>query len=63
VWIDNPTIRGKFVRLNLECLGCAKRVCPLGHHRCMKELSPEIVLRTVAGVLEQEVSVPERPLT
>jgi len=58
-WIDNPTVRGAFVRLDLDCLGCAKRVCPLGHHRCMKELSPEMVLRAVSTVLEQEESVPE----
>ena len=58
-WIDNPTVRGALVRLDLDCLGCAKRVCPLGHHRCMKELSPEMVLRAVGNVLEQEASVPE----
>ena len=54
VWIDNPSVRGPFVRLDLDCLGCAKRVCPLGHHRCMKDLSPEIVLEAVAKVLQQE---------
>ena len=51
VWIDNPTVRGAFVRLNLDCLGCAQRVCPLGHHRCMKELSPAMVLAAVAQAL------------
>jgi heptosyltransferase II len=54
VWIDNPTVRGAFVRVNLDCLGCAKRVCPLGHHRCMKELSPDMVLEAVAQLLKQE---------
>jgi heptosyltransferase-2 len=54
VWIENPTVRGAMVRLNLDCLGCAKRVCPLGHHRCMRELSPERVFEAVAIVLKQD---------
>jgi heptosyltransferase II len=51
VWIDNPTIRGELVRTDLDCLGCAKRVCPLGHHRCMKELSPDAVFQAVVRVI------------
>jgi heptosyltransferase II len=54
VWIDNPTVRGAFVRLDLDCLGCAERVCPLGHNRCMKDLTPDIVLRAIDDVLHQE---------
>jgi heptosyltransferase-2 len=54
VWIDNPTVRGAFVRVDLDCLGCGQRICPLGHHRCMRELTPDLVLRAVANVLERE---------
>jgi heptosyltransferase II len=53
VWIDNPTVRGNFVGLDLECRGCGRRVCPLRHHRCMRDLSPESVLAEVARLLEQ----------
>jgi heptosyltransferase-2 len=50
-WIENPTVRGPMLRTALPCLGCGKRECPLGHHRCMKDLSPGRVLREVADLL------------
>ena len=36
------TYYAKEVRLQrkLSCGPCQQRVCPLGHHRCMRELSP-----------------------
>jgi heptosyltransferase-2 len=50
-WIANPTVRGPMLRAELPCLGCGQRECPLGHHRCMKNLSPGRVLREVAALL------------
>jgi heptosyltransferase-2 len=52
-WIENPTVRGSMLRTELSCLGCGKRECPLGHHRCMKDLSPGRVLREVAALLRR----------
>ena len=35
------------VSLGLECQPCMARTCPLGHHRCMRDLSVEMVLAKV----------------
>lgn len=46
-WIETPPYgRGHtIVRHEIECAPCKKRVCPLGHHDCMKKLDVERVLR------------------
>jgi len=50
----NPTQRAERLILDLDCAGCGKRVCPLGHHRCMRELSVETVYGAVTRLLEHE---------
>lgn len=37
----------RILHLNLECMPCMKRVCPLGTHACMKNLSPQAVIETI----------------
>ncbi len=36
----------------LECRPCGQRTCPLGHHRCMRDLTVDQVLGAVAKMLE-----------
>ena len=37
----------KIVHLNLPCMPCMKRICPLKTHECMKNLTPKMVLEAV----------------
>ncbi|MHC4400092.1 MAG: lipopolysaccharide heptosyltransferase II [Planctomycetota bacterium] len=53
VWIENPTVRGVDLQLDLDCIGCRRRTCPLRHHRCMRELSVEKVYGEVVRLLEE----------
>jgi heptosyltransferase-2 len=49
------TARAQVLELALDCRPCSSKGgprCPLGHHRCMRDMSPELVF----AALQQSVS-------
>jgi heptosyltransferase-2 len=54
VWSENPTVTAIDLQLDLECIGCQNRICPLGHHRCMRDLKPELVYAKVVDFLKRQ---------
>jgi heptosyltransferase-2 len=50
-WANTYHPAGITIFNKLDCGPCAKQHCPLGHHRCMKELSVERVFAAVESQL------------
>ncbi len=46
----------KVLQRDLPCVPCHKKVCPLGHHACMREITPESVMMEVRAMLRRTVS-------
>jgi heptosyltransferase II len=54
IWIENSTVQAVNLQLPLDCSGCYQRTCPLGHHRCMRDLSVDMVFAEVRKMMQQE---------
>lgn len=52
-WIHTPPYgkRHVLVRHEIHCSPCLKRICPLGHHDCMKRVSVDDVEKACRGLL------------
>lgn len=46
--------------LRLDCAPCRQRECPLGHHHCMQQLTPDLIWAELMPML-QVAAVPEMP--
>lgn len=56
VWVENPTVSAVNLQLDLDCNGCGRRVCPVGHHKCMRDLSVGAVYTEIVGLLRENCS-------
>jgi heptosyltransferase-2 len=52
-WTETYFPQAIHLQKQLPCGPCQRRVCPLGHHRCMVELTPAEVITAVARLLSQ----------
>jgi heptosyltransferase-2 len=50
-WTDLHSERERWLQLGLDCQPCQQRRCPLGHHRCMRDLGVDRVAAAIAETL------------
>ncbi|WP_201354018.1 lipopolysaccharide heptosyltransferase II [Hydrogenimonas urashimensis] len=49
-WMNPPST---IVRHEMACAPCMKRTCPLKHHACMKEITPQEVVNAVHAMMNR----------
>lgn len=55
-WSETGYERELHVQLDVECGPCQQRICPLGHHRCMTDLSADRVFGELQTLMQQQLS-------
>lgn len=56
-WTETYHLRAVHLQKQMDCGPCQCRVCPLGHHRCMTELSAGEVFDASARLLDARLSL------
>jgi heptosyltransferase-2 len=52
-WSETCYEKAVHLQLEMDCGPCQQRVCPLGHHDCMRLLSPDQVFHTAVQMLRR----------
>jgi len=52
-WSDTHYEREQLLQIKLDCGPCQQRECPEGHHKCMQDLTVEIVFAAVRRALTE----------
>jgi len=47
-WMNN---KSSILKKDLDCQPCMKRVCPLGHHNCMKKITSKEVINSALSLI------------
>lgn len=55
-WSENHFARAVHLQRHVPCGPCQQRICPLGHHQCMRDLGVDEVYRAVREQLDQRES-------
>ncbi len=42
--------KSSIVKFDIDCAPCMKRECPLGHHKCMKNVTAEMVIEAIKSL-------------
>jgi len=50
-WTETDHAKAVHLQVPVPCGPCQKRTCPLGHHRCMEELTPAMVFAAASELL------------
>lgn len=52
-WSDSGCAHERTIQIPVDCGPCMRRVCPLGHHKCMKDLRPEMAQAAIEELIAQ----------
>jgi len=54
----NPLAAAIEINAGLPCRPCNQNICPLGHHRCLRDISPDVVLAAARDALATRATTP-----